>query len=82
MLYRWACPSVNLPIPLSEDVDLGLIEPVSTVSVAASDDSNLENISATDEVRGRFIVSGGKNLNPRVDFRISCGCNLRGKIIG
>ena len=50
MLHRWAYPSQNLPPPLPEDADLGLVEPLSSVSI--SEDSSLSEFvgTNTDEV--------------------------------
>ena len=51
MLHRWACPSQNLPPPLPDDADLGLVEPLSSVSI--SEDSNQSEFvgTNTDDVR-------------------------------
>ena len=59
MLLRHACPSLNLPPPLPEDVDLGLIDPMSTVAI--SEDSN-SNLDASEEVQCCPLISSLNNL--------------------
>lgn len=54
MLHRNVCPSMNLPPPLPDDVDLGLIEPMSTVAI--SEDSNTTTDTA-DEVYVKLEVA-------------------------
>jgi hypothetical protein len=52
ILVRDACPSVDLPTPLSEDVDLGLIEPVSSMSL--SGESSMD--APANEVKSDIFV--------------------------